>query len=122
MLVDSAGDVSICLSLIVLSYGRIALAQDGPDGVHNRNKDNKAWQKPNLKQYLSDKYEIEYVMTDVRYSMASAVSRATSSTRKPHLSISMNMARSLVSLISLKSVATCSSLRCLGSGLGRRSL
>ena len=32
------------------------------------------------------------------------------------------MARSLASLISLKSNATCSSLRCFGSGLGRRSL
>src|SRR5208283_3305731 len=34
----------------------------------------------------------------------------------------MNMARSLVLLISLKSAVICSSLRCLGSGRGRRNL
>ena len=54
-------------------------------------------------------------------SIAFVVSRATSSTRSPHRSMSMNMARSLVSLISLKRATTCPSFKCLGRGFGTRS-
>jgi len=55
----------MCLCLMVLSYSQMALAQNGPDGVNKGSSNNKVLQKPNLKQYLVDKYGIDDVMSSV---------------------------------------------------------
>lgn len=60
------------------------------------------------------------VNCSVFISMASIVRSATSCTLRPHLSIILNIARSLGFLMTQKNLSTSSSRRYKGSGFGRR--